>query len=281
MPRIGTGGADGSAEQRPGARATAGLVVAASALVLTASLFIGLRFFTHYFALALPFWAALGGLAVERVSGIAGRVRRPHSAGRIPDRAPSRRLAWGGLIIGSIVALSLGLEVAGRPWRAAAVQTRRWVLSGGLARAGDPLLWPGRDPLAAKVARWVREHSASSDRIFVWGTRPHVAAYALRIPATHFVTCTFLTGLVPWERSAPEEDTSRWIVPGSWELLLSDLEVERPLFIVDASQDHLFGDGAYAPGRFPRLAAILAERYEPVFEAGEGDRMVVHRRKAP
>jgi hypothetical protein len=99
------------------------------------------------------------------------------------------------------------------------------------------------------------------------------------VPATRFVTCTFLTGLVPWERVGSDEDTSRWIVPGSWDLLARDLDAERPAFIVDASRDHLFAMGAYVPSKFPALQARLDADYEPVFDTGGDERLVVWRRR--
>ena len=206
-------------------------VLALVAIGLTLSLFPGLRLFSHYFAMPLPFWAALGGAA-------AALLTRPRRA----------RLA---LAASAIIALSLGAELSRRPWAATARALREWVADGGLAHPGDALYWPGHDPLAGKASRWLRENSAPDDTVFVWGMRPHVPIYAGRSPATRFVTCTFLTGLVPWERVGSEEDTTRWIVPGSWDRLAHDLDTERPRFIVDASHDHLFAMGAYAPAKFP------------------------------
>jgi hypothetical protein len=244
-------------------RLPARLVIAAAAVVLGASLFLGLRFFSHYFALVLPLWAALGGAVVESV----GRA--------------SRRLLGKSAVtaVGLIVAVSLGAEIQRYPWMESARRLVRWARDGGVAEISDPIRWPGRDALAAATARYVREHSSADDRIFVWGMRPHVYAYSRRVPATRFVTCTFLTGLVPWERCAPEDDTAAWIVEGSWDLLMEDLEGDPPLFIVDASEDHLFGMGAYSPSHFPRLDSLLREHYERVHEVGTGDRMTVWRRR--
>jgi hypothetical protein len=180
-----------------------------------------------------------------------------------------------------LLLLGIGVELSNRPWRATAVRLKDWVVSGDILAASDPLSWPGRDGLATAAARHIRAGSNADDRIFVWGMRPHVYAYARRVPATRFVTCTFLTGLVPWERSAPADDTSIWIVPGAWDLLMADLERERPLFIVDAAQDHLFGAGGYAISRFPRLAAFLRDGYRVTFAAGDDDRLVVWRRRDP
>jgi len=249
--------------EEQGDRLPARLVITAAAVVLGASLFLGLRLFSHYFALVLPLWAALGGATVETLGQGSKKLLGKKAV----------------MVVGLVVALSLGVEILRDPWRTTARRLVSWARDGGVAEISDPIRWPGRDGLAAAAARYVREHSSAHDRIFVWGTRPHVYAYSRRTPATRFVTCTFLTGLVPWERSAPEDDTTPWIVVGAWDLLMEDLEDELPLFIVDASEDHLFGMGAYSPSHFPRLASFLRERYERVHEVGSGDRMIVWRRR--
>jgi hypothetical protein len=64
-----------SREER-GDRLPARWVITAAAVVLGASLFLGLRLFSHYFALVLPLWAALGGATVETL----GLVSRPRSS---------------------------------------------------------------------------------------------------------------------------------------------------------------------------------------------------------
>jgi hypothetical protein len=97
-------------------------VLALVAIGTTLSLFPGLRFFGHYFALALPFWAALAGVAIARMT----RVRRRKAAAAV----------------GAIVLVSLGFELAQRPWVRAARELREWVSEGGPAHPGDPRLWP-------------------------------------------------------------------------------------------------------------------------------------------
>lgn len=234
------------------------LALAVIAAALVAAMVPGLRFFSHYAALVLPIAAALAAFGLEAVVARAGR------------RA---------VLALALVACALGVELADRGWLDAGSRLSSWVARGGYRRLNDPLEWPGRDASVVPVAAFVREHSEPQDRVFVWGMRPHIPVYADRVPATRFVTCTFLTGLVPWERVAPGEDTTRWIVPGAWDLLERDLAEERPRFIVDASADHLFGEGAYAPERFPRLQSILERDYARVFESGSRDRFVVWQRR--
>lgn len=235
-------------------------VTALAAAALFLSLFAGLRFFSHYFALVLPIWAALAALTVDALF----RIRRREV-----------RIAALTLLIGSA-----GAELAMRPVLPGLRDLAVWVRDGGALRPTDLRGWPRRDGLAARAAAWIRERAAPGDRVFVWGMRPHVPAYAGLVPATRFVTSTFLTGLVPWEQIGPAEATRKWIVPGSWDLLMQDLERERPRFIVDASVDHMFGEGAHAVEHYPMLRDYLRDRYEQGLEAGDMDRLVVWVRRA-
>jgi len=226
------------------------LALAAVAAGLLLAVIPGFRFFTHYAALALPMVAALAAVGLESIVARAGAR---------------------GLLVVALAAFSWGLELTPRGWLDTGARLVRWT------KARDE--WPGADDRAIEVARWLRDHSNPSDRVFVWGMRPHILVYADRVLATRFTTCTFLTGLVPWERVAPYEDTTPWIVPGAWDLLTKDLNEERPRFIVDASMDHHFGDGAYPPSKFPPLQAILDRDYARVHESGETDHFVVWERK--
>jgi hypothetical protein len=227
--------------------------VAAVGLALTASTFLGFRFFPHYFVLAIPFWAACGGDLLSRW-----------------PRRPAARAAIALLVLAGLV-----LEVEDRGPLRAARRLQRALSGSSPVRLAHADTWPGRDRLAASVASRLRRAARPGDRVFVWGMRPHDAVYSRLVPATRFVIGTFLTGLVPWERVAPHEDTTPWIVPGSWDLLMEDLRRERPRFVVDESRDPHFGGGAYAPEEYPPLARFLAEEYELAFTVGDGDRVRV------
>jgi hypothetical protein len=242
-----------------------GAIVGAAALGLVLSTFVGLRFFTHYFGLALAPWCAAAACAVAWLARLAA------------DRVGSR----GKPAVVALVTLGLVSEVLALHPVATVGAVARWVALRGLPSLADVAGSPNRDPLAASVGRTLRETTLPDDRIFVWGMRPHLYVQAARVPATRFPTCTFLSGLVPWERSAPEDDTARYVVPGAWDLLMSDLERERPAVVLDASDDRLFGRGAYAPDRFPRLLAFLHAHYEIAGRgSGGGDRVVIWRRRA-
>lgn len=272
---------------RGGDAGSARLAVLLAAGCTTLSMFAGLRFFSHYFALALPFWAALAGwftaLILERLQ-VAGSS--PAQAANSADEAegipgggqaagPARLVVVGGLL----VCLLMAVQVGRRPWLDTMRRTRYWVTSGRILHASDPLTWPRRDGLSTAAAKYIRAHSPDDAKVFVWGMRPHVQVYARRVAATRFVTSTFLAGLVPWERMVPADGTDDWIVPGAWDLFTADMARDKPLFIVDASNNGMFAHDAHPPARFPPLADILERSYTEVVRFGEIDTMVIYRRK--
>jgi hypothetical protein len=138
------------------------------------------------------------------------------------------------------------------------------LMADSLAIAGEPaeqknLRGYGRNLKA--VVRHVRSNSSEEDTIFVWGFYPQVYLLTDRKPATRFSYCIYLTGLVPWVNVHPHKDTSRYIVPGSWDLLMSDLEKNKPRFIIDTSPGDIYYWGKYPLKKFPRLKSYLDEHY--------------------
>ena len=233
------------------------IATALAAVGLTASLVLGLRWFGHYFLLAMPFWSLLGGLTAAALT--------------VPRRRPVLAVAAAAVLV-----TGLGWELASREPRRGLGRALR-VLRGP-AVFSDPTTWPGADRMYVTLGRYLRGRAAPGDRAFVWGMRPHAYVLSGLVPSTRFVIGTFLTGLVPWERIGSNEDTRRWIVPGSRALLMEDLQADPPRFVVDASDDHLFGQGAYALPTFPELDGFLRARYRPIWQDGTVDRVVVWER---
>ncbi len=173
-------------------------------------------------------------------------------------------------------ALSLGGMI---PW-ARSHPAKRWVLPAalllsavvgvqlgrGILRSRGPAPWPV-DP-SLRVSTYIREHSAPTDRIFVWGYHPDIYLFADRKPASRFVYASFLTGLIPWTNTAPERDTSYAVVPGALDTLLRELASARPAFIVDCSAGPNRHWQKYPLGKFPRLHDFIRREYQ-VVEAGQ------------
>lgn len=128
-----------------------------------------------------------------------------------------------------------------------------------------PNLWREAAPkvLQENMLAFIRGNSSPEDTIFVWGYFPEIYVLAPRQPATRFSNANYLTGLLPWENSAPEIDTSAHIVPGARELLLQELENSRPALVFDMSVGNHRDYGKYPLTLFPELATWLHQNYRP------------------
>lgn len=123
------------------------------------------------------------------------------------------------------------------------------------------------------IADYLRSHSRPDDGVFVWGFSPGIYLLARRHCAARFIVADIPAGVIPGrafrETALP--------LPGALEMLIGDLEAERPLFIVDASQTPRL-DGLYLdhpPEAYPAVLDLLRRGYRPVLYR-EG--IVVYRR---
>jgi 4-amino-4-deoxy-L-arabinose transferase-like glycosyltransferase len=119
---------------------------------------------------------------------------------------------------------------------------------------------PPLDP-ALESAAFLRERTAATDKLFVWGYNPDIYLYTDRKPASRFVYCSFLTGLIPWTNLDPRKDTAYAIVPGSMDTLLGELARNRPTAIVDCSPGPHRNFHKYPIDGFPSLQSLLDRDY--------------------
>ena len=101
----------------------------------------------------------------------------------------------------------------------------------------------------------------------MWGFAPQVYAEAGLRPASRFVVPqASLTGYVPGNRASRTGavDTKSLVREDHWDLLMSDLERNRPAFVVDTAPSGLHGWGLYPLAEFPRLRAFVKSRYDAV-----------------
>lgn len=125
----------------------------------------------------------------------------------------------------------------------------------------------------SETGRYLSEHSAPTDRIFVWGQAAKIYLEARRRPASRYVEAASLTGHV-FGGVLPGVDTRKWIAPGAWAKLEQDFAKHPPAYIVDIQTDLL---QPHPTQNFPILAKLLAQQYRPVAKTAEG---VVYQRRA-
>src|SRR4026208_667512 len=87
-----------------------------------------------------------------------------------------------------------------------------------------------------ETGRYLLEHSAPNDRIFVWGHKARIYLEARRRPACRYITTFPLTGYV-FGGPLPGFDTRGRILPGAWTTLEQDFARHPPTYIVDVQPD--------------------------------------------
>jgi 4-amino-4-deoxy-L-arabinose transferase-like glycosyltransferase len=194
----------------------------------------GARFYEHYYIQLIPPLALLAAPFYAHLW--TGRIQSPPWLLR-----PSLTYLWLAL---TIVAFSIS----------------HWV---ALTNRSEPL----------ETGRYLLEHSAPTDRIFVWGHKTRIYLDARRRPACRYILSFPLTGSI-FGGTVPGLDTRYRIRPFAWATLEEDFKKHPPAYIIDLYSE----PGALYPVRdFPILAKLLAERYQPVARTAEG---VVYRMRA-
>lgn len=130
-----------------------------------------------------------------------------------------------------------------------------------------------RNRQTSVAAEWVKAHSASGDRIFVWGQGDDKTGMYLdadRRPASRFISPFPLTGHVfggyPPEWGLAYED--RHVLRGAWDTLAVDFARHAPKFVIDAESK--VRDTHYPIHRYPLLERLLAKDYRPVADLADG-----------
>jgi 4-amino-4-deoxy-L-arabinose transferase-like glycosyltransferase len=122
-----------------------------------------------------------------------------------------------------------------------------------------------REP--SETARYLAEHSAPNDRVFVWSrSAAEVYLQAQRRPACRYILTFPLTGFV-FGGELPGVDTRDRVVPGAWSNLEEDFQKHPPVLIADHYSDP---EAQYPVRDFPMLARLLANDYEPVARTAQG-----------
>ena len=148
---------------------------------------------------------------------------------------------------------SLGVE---RRRRVLPVVAGRRRCRGDVVRRSGVHRGDNRDTkIALDVATYVREHTASGERVLVWGQAPEVYWSSGRLPATRFATTGFVTGVSGGR--PPSRVGARYAAPGAPSASTETSARRRPVLIADMSTaDQRHADFA-PPSRFPRFERFL------------------------
>ena len=121
--------------------------------------------------------------------------------------------------------------------------------------------------IPSQAGRYLFKHSASDDRIFVWGQSEGIYLDAHRRPACRYITTFPLTGHI-FGGTVPGFDTRSRILRGAWATLEQDFARHPPKYIIDVESDPKTAENPVT--NFPILAKLLNKRYQPVARTDEG-----------
>jgi 4-amino-4-deoxy-L-arabinose transferase-like glycosyltransferase len=201
------------------------LSAASAGLAANASL----RDFPHYYLEALPWFALLLGLVVEElvVPMDASVLRRTlvHAAVLLPLV----------LIFGALS----GLRIRGYVKEATLRQP------------------PG-------ISYFVQARTHKDDAIYVWGFAADIYTFCNRRAASRYVFSTFVSGYVPFNDGASRAQDEARTVPGSRQILMSELESEHAAAIIDMPGTM----GGRSMTSYPDLAAYLKRFCPPIKRDG-------------
>lgn len=201
----------------------------------------GGKFFGHYFIHLLPPLCLYTALALEK--WWPGSARRRHARRK-------RSLAVAGLLLPALVYF-------GTNWFLAIKKVR------------------GEQAFFKAIAAEVRAGTPAGERIFIWGRMPEVYYFAKRLPASRFLTSTFVVGMTSYNYYAPAGDAAA-AHAAAHRMLLADLRRAQPRYILDSAPLNFRQFGKYPIAAFPELRRLLQESY--VF-AGIVRGIVLYRRR--
>ena len=221
------------------------LLVALLIVTTVPALFVGWRFYPHYF---IQFY---GPLALAAAPWAEPLLRRPL-------RAPGWRLAaWSGFVL--IVAAAVNVALYFGPWR--------------VYREIDPVY----RQIAARLEQDACHENAT---LFVWGHAPVFYYHARLAAASRFVVMaqarltSYVSGNLASLRGDIEEGGA--VVPEHWDWLFDDLSRRGTTYVLDAAPANIYRWNRYPLHNYPRLESWLANEFEKIDTVARVD---IYRRK--
>lgn len=199
------------------------------------TLFVGGRYYSHYFVTIAWFLAILGAWWVASVW-------------------QSDKMAWrrGLILVGLFLPAFIGFFLTNfREEFMGAVSPGKKSHSFYKAAVQD----------IVELGQWVQENSQTEDRIVVWGMASQIYSASQRGAGSRFIYGDAVSGRVP---GLPV--TKRFPVPDAMELYLEDMTNKKPIFFIDTNKRALNTYQHYPVDSYPELYAFLNENYENLGE---------------
>ena len=117
-------------------------------------------------------------------------------------------------------------------------------------------------PDPAVLASYVRSHTTTADRVFVWGSYPEVLLAANRLPAGALVHTDFVVG-----RSGGRDDPGKTLasaIPGALDIMMKSLTEHPPQLILDTSTAPDLGYRNFPTSLLPVVDRFIHDGYQQV-----------------
>lgn len=113
------------------------------------------------------------------------------------------------------------------------------------------------------IGEFIKNNSAPSDTLFVWGFATGIYFHAERKAVSRFLWADVLTGKVPGSTLSNQKDfdTSAYINPKAWSFLMADFLAHPPTFIVDTASCDLHNYSKYPVEHYPDLKLYLETNF--------------------
>ncbi len=123
------------------------------------------------------------------------------------------------------------------------------------------------------IAAEVRKLSSPDDKIFIWGRMPELYYFSQRLPASRFITGTFVVGMTTYNfaDTSARYDSSRSAPMLS--LLMDDLIKNRPKLIIDTAPQNFRQFGKYPIADIAPLQEFISNNYRSVVAI---DRLLIY-----
>ena len=118
------------------------------------------------------------------------------------------------------------------------------------------------EPKYQRVSAYLERHLHESDRVFVWGHEPEIYWASGALPGTRFLSDGFVNG--NWGGRPPGDRSSDVPTPGARQMLMSDLQVKRPRYILDTSPAAFRGSQYHPMKSIPELQRYVDRGYRYV-----------------
>jgi 4-amino-4-deoxy-L-arabinose transferase-like glycosyltransferase len=220
-------------------------VVVLWVLITSIPVFVGWRFYGHYFLLWVPGLAILGGMQLAESWSRWSTSR-------------TGRLARAG-VIGAIALITIGFALP------------RYDLNriNKLVGEDNPYDY-------IPIAEAIKSRTTPTDRIFVWGFAPCIYYFSQRFPAYRFFWFDHLTGRSSLPGKIDRSTLNKLAKPDAWDIWLDDMKQNQAIYIVDTAPAKLHDAHHYPIQDYKILADYIEKYYYPQMSVEEA---TLYRRK--